>query len=899
MKKVLSMVLSAAMSVCLLPGTAYASSGTGDRAGSVSPSVTECIQFRDGDRIHCGEAVTVLAGLGIVNGMEDGTFQPQGILTRAQTAKLVSILVGQENDMPEPAQEPEIVFDDVAPDHWAASYIAYGAASGYLNGMGDGRFDPEGSVTVAHLATILDKILGYGAEDVGRQWPDSAVRLARESGLLTGVEKEQGEFLTREEAAQMIFNALKADRKVVRNGTDQTGKPAGDDPQELSGRYESVKNDPQKDYQFRSNDTTEQLVEKLFADVRYTAGQKDVFGHRYAVWKKGSRMIRKEALETPSFLYTEKKSAQELQKELGEYSFRNTVVYINGGQVEPSAGYIRSGADIADVLTGNGVQVEIYTNETTRQVTKIIAMFYELKEVSAADAEKETLTVDTGSSRVVITAEEEYFSAVASAARGEKLLVAPAYHFLSYDGGYALETDWSNLIDAYRPEEVYGALTELRNASGEGRDDGMAVIGGRTCRQAAGYRMGEIPISAEKDGTAYLDRFGYLKGYELTEEETGSVDWIYIKSLYRVKAASGNSDSWYIQGITESGGLRKMKLYDAASLTRSAEVPEAVRTKEASMAGSTAAWLESYRDIPENGTSDPNLVADRDSLFFRNGIAAVYCESAAGCFLSTEAYDPDEVLCSFSYTTGNDYAAGAKRINRVKVSDQIRTVMVGGTKADNLSASVLDGLPEIPAGAVCVIRKNLRGTRQVTTVFTEKESYSTDTKESLIRVTGTAGTTAYENAAGELRNDGVTVTYYDSADAEEKKMTVVRPENGTVKSGWYTRRTADGEAYVLSGYVADATSVRWDNTTKSMMGGFYAGPVLSGYQDMLSVAGGSPDTVYCLRGDEAVRDFSGNGITTVEDLVDAVNEGTAGSQVLFAYTLKGDRNVITQLYVMN
>ena len=67
MKKVLSIVLSLAMVVCMMPLTAFAASsntGYSDIAGE-----------------NCEGAVNVLSALGVVNGYEDGTYRPDTIVS--------------------------------------------------------------------------------------------------------------------------------------------------------------------------------------------------------------------------------------------------------------------------------------------------------------------------------------------------------------------------------------------------------------------------------------------------------------------------------------------------------------------------------------------------------------------------------------------------------------------------------------------------------------------------------------------------------------------------------------------------------------------------------------------------------------------------------------------------
>ena len=46
-------------------------------------------------------------------------------------------------------------FSAVGDDRWRASSIGYAVRCGYMNGVGDGKFDPKGSLTRAMVAAVL------------------------------------------------------------------------------------------------------------------------------------------------------------------------------------------------------------------------------------------------------------------------------------------------------------------------------------------------------------------------------------------------------------------------------------------------------------------------------------------------------------------------------------------------------------------------------------------------------------------------------------------------------------------------------------------------------------------------------------------------------------------------
>ena len=107
-------------------------------------------------------------------------------------------------------------FSDVEPGRWSEASIAYAVENGYMNGVGGGRFDPEGSLTRAMVATVLWRresepkpTAASGFEDVpDGEWYTNAVAWAKETGVVKGLtEKTFGpdELITREQLATMLF----------------------------------------------------------------------------------------------------------------------------------------------------------------------------------------------------------------------------------------------------------------------------------------------------------------------------------------------------------------------------------------------------------------------------------------------------------------------------------------------------------------------------------------------------------------------------------------------------------------------------------------------------------------------------------------------------------------------
>ena len=84
MKKVLSIVLSIAMVVCLAPTMAFAA----------TTSASSSAAYSDIEGTACEGAVNVLTALKVVDGFTDGTYKPEQTVTRAQMAKLIVAALG-------------------------------------------------------------------------------------------------------------------------------------------------------------------------------------------------------------------------------------------------------------------------------------------------------------------------------------------------------------------------------------------------------------------------------------------------------------------------------------------------------------------------------------------------------------------------------------------------------------------------------------------------------------------------------------------------------------------------------------------------------------------------------------------------------------------------------------
>ncbi|MBP3629482.1 MAG: S-layer homology domain-containing protein, partial [Anaerotignum sp.] len=107
---------------------------------------------------------------GFVTGYEDGTFRPNGKITRAELATIISNF-----DELEPATENR--FPDVE-GHWAEAYINSAAEKGWLSGYEDGLYRPNQYITRAETMSMINRVLNRRVDADGlhadaKQWVDN------------------------------------------------------------------------------------------------------------------------------------------------------------------------------------------------------------------------------------------------------------------------------------------------------------------------------------------------------------------------------------------------------------------------------------------------------------------------------------------------------------------------------------------------------------------------------------------------------------------------------------------------------------------------------------------------------------------------------------------------------
>lgn len=168
--------------------------------------------FSDITDSSLAQKVAILDALGIMQGMGNDQFNPNGSLTRAQFCKIAVTAMGISDVS---AYTSYTIFPDVKHTHWAVGYINAAVRHPDLQdrtiirGYVDGTFGPDKTVNYGEVCTMLLRMLGYTEEDVGPFWPADYIAKAQALGITDGVSVSDAKAaVKRSDAAILLLNTL-------------------------------------------------------------------------------------------------------------------------------------------------------------------------------------------------------------------------------------------------------------------------------------------------------------------------------------------------------------------------------------------------------------------------------------------------------------------------------------------------------------------------------------------------------------------------------------------------------------------------------------------------------------------------------------------------------------------
>ena len=194
-------------------------------ANAATPVLTDVV----GEK--CETAVTVLAGLGIVEGRSEGKYEPNGSLTRAEMATIILRAMNMEE-----GAQGQAIFEDVPASHWAYANVAAAYQLGIINGMSATIFSPDTAVTDEQAVKMVVAALGYGVQaEAAGGYPSGYLAKASQLDILKNI-KVEGE-MNRGDMAILLYNALNTKLSVQASYGDSKLEFAEDDDVTLLTYY--------------------------------------------------------------------------------------------------------------------------------------------------------------------------------------------------------------------------------------------------------------------------------------------------------------------------------------------------------------------------------------------------------------------------------------------------------------------------------------------------------------------------------------------------------------------------------------------------------------------------------------------------------------------------------------
>lgn len=157
-------------------------------------------------------AIKVLEAMGVFTGYEDGSFQPDKTISRAEVAAIIYRIATADVTGAKVDNYTGLAnFTDMAGYGWAAGYIGYCANAGYVKGYGNGKFGPGDPVTGYQACAMILRAVGY---DKNHEWEGAGYEVkvastAQELGMLKTVAPTNlTGSASRGAVAQILWDAL-------------------------------------------------------------------------------------------------------------------------------------------------------------------------------------------------------------------------------------------------------------------------------------------------------------------------------------------------------------------------------------------------------------------------------------------------------------------------------------------------------------------------------------------------------------------------------------------------------------------------------------------------------------------------------------------------------------------
>ena len=563
MKKLLALVLALVMSMSLV---------------TISNAA-----FKDADTIDNKEAVDVMNALGVLEGDENQNFNAKDNLTRAQAAKIICVMLLGKTAAD--GLNLKANFSDVSgwAESYIAYCASQGIVAGVGDGKFDPNGKLTGYQFAKMLLVALGYKADVEGM-IGTDWQVNVAKLALNTGLSKDIDVALSNVITRDQAAKMAFNALTADMVKYSGGVNvSTGDGTKVTVDSTRSKVEGPS--AAGDNYNNAVDNVMQFCEQYFPKLKKDTGvSTDDFNRPATKWSYNSKTVGTYANIKPMATWTtgiQDITEGDLYKALNFSSNGNVAIYENG--VQNGTTDVNKGVSDKNLAGYKGATIEAYdTNDDGKGDELVISYPYlaqvtKVTEATKSADRKVTLKVWNSDDGAVITgvtyetekfAKDDYVLVYA----GDKMTATEAWNATSMT---------ADILKVEAVETVSGKITSVSGTNGSAV---TALTVNGTKYTLAGDKMATNGLNDNqlvkaanysfKSETTLILANGYVIGVKGASAVGANIENI----VYVTKAAYSSTDSYgetsyKVETVKLDGTVEIVENYGWYNSSTSARVP--------------------------------------------------------------------------------------------------------------------------------------------------------------------------------------------------------------------------------------------------------------------------------------------------------------------------------------
>ena len=145
------------------------------------------------------DSVEFIAERQIVQGYEDGTYQPDRYINRAEFLKIITLSSGKYDET-----KKYSCFKDVPENEWYTAYVCSAKEAGFVTGYPDGTFKPSQQINFVEALKIVEKAFNLNYVQDTDPWYAGMVKAAEIQNVIPLSIQSFGQTITRGEMADLI-----------------------------------------------------------------------------------------------------------------------------------------------------------------------------------------------------------------------------------------------------------------------------------------------------------------------------------------------------------------------------------------------------------------------------------------------------------------------------------------------------------------------------------------------------------------------------------------------------------------------------------------------------------------------------------------------------------------------